>query len=282
MSDKEIAGVVVIYNTGTEIVNNINTYLKQVGRLYVIDNSDLYNESLINKLQAIKSVVYIPNIGNPGIAHALNIAADQATKDKFSYLLTMDDDSQAPPNLISTMVSFIDSHVEPEKIGIVSAAHSTSPFHGVFKEVNLTMTSGNLLNLHAYHKVGPFAEDLFIDHVDHEYNLRLCIKGFKIIEIADLKLKHNLGIEKQFGFHKLNIKFISHSPIRLYYFIRNGVYISRKYFNLKPITCLRLLYLIIKEVVKSCLVESQKRLRLLYVWKAVLNGWNGNLGKLNK
>lgn len=276
-----IAGVVVLYNSGVEVIDNINTYIDQIKKLYVIDNSDSPNLVLIHQLQSFRSIVYIPNIGNYGVADALNIAAHRAINDNFTYLLTMDDDSRAPSNMISSMIDFINNYANPEELGIVSVDHSGSLSADAYKEVNLTMTSGNLLSLHAYQKVGPFNKNLFIDHVDHEYNLRLYLNKFKIIEITNLKLNHKLGTVKKFNLYTLNISYISHNPVRLYYFIRNAIYISRTYFNINPKVCLFLLQLSVKEIVKSSLLEDHKYLRLMYIKKALSAGWQGRLGKLN-
>lgn len=279
-SEIKVAGSIILYNSTLNCLDNIKTYINQITILYVIDNSDIENTLLIEELKNISNIVYISNNGNKGVGYALNIVATLAFENGFDYLLTMDDDSQAPFNLVYGMVDKLNQLYQPERIGIISVAHSKTLFKRPYKYVWYTMTSGNLLNLHIYKKVGPFEENFFIDHIDHEYALRLRIHNYKIIELTNLKLGHNLGIIKKIKIANQSIVFISHSPNRLYYLVRNGVYIIRKYFFQQPIFCLMICILNVKESIKSMILEDQKKIRLSYFFKAMKDGWSGKLGKI--
>ena len=280
IDDGKIAGVVVIYNCGNEVLENIATYLNQVHKLYVVDNSDVINIHLVQYCQSILSIEYIRNFGNLGIANALNKAAHRAIYDGFTYLLTMDDDSKAPTNLINIMLSFLTKYPKANQIGILSVAHNKHKRSSYYEQVNLTMTSGNLLCLNAFKIIGDFNDELFIDHVDHEYNLRLHLKGFYIIEISNLRLSHKLGTEKHRLFFAKKITYVSHSPLRLYYFVRNAIYIVRKYYSVTPSICLILIWLGIKELIKTVFLETEKNLRITYFFQAIIDGFQGKLAKL--
>ena len=280
ISPDKVAGAVILYNSKVDVIENISTYIQQVNRLYVIDNSDVKNYELINELNSIPSINYISNNGNQGIANALNVAANQAIQQGFSFLLTMDDDSKAPYDMIDRLSCFVNEYIDPARIGIVSVAHKYSNSPDVYNKVNFTMTSGNLLNLNAFKQVGGFNENLFIDYVDHEYNLRLLLDNYLIYEIKDLKLNHRLGAMKKTKLFFINIDYISHSPKRLYYLFRNSIYIFRTYIYIRPDLCLEIFWPTFKEVTKSIILEDQKGIRISYLWKALKDGFKGSLGKL--
>ncbi|SOD95084.1 glycosyltransferase [Spirosoma fluviale] len=276
-----IAGVVVLYNSKRSVIDNILSYVNQVDLLYIIDNSDIVDIGLVEEISSIHSIKYISIGSNKGIAYALNVAANHAIKDGFTHLLTMDDDSKAPKDLVKLMRDFLLQYFAPEKIGIISVAHSKPLSNYSYKKVCFTMTSGNLLSLDAYKDVGPFDDILFIDHVDHEYNLRLNLGDYEIIELSYVKLNHKLGVNKVSTLFGNKFYFISHSPIRLYYLVRNGIYIAKKYFLVRPSFCMKLLYLNLVETSKSLLLEDNKRKRIVLTVRAFIDGSRGKMGRVD-
>ncbi|ADB40908.1 glycosyltransferase [Spirosoma linguale] len=276
----DIAGVVILYNPHEQVFENIKTYLYQVSYLYVVDNSDNLTVNTNVSLKEISNIRYISNNGNKGVAYALNIASQTAIEDGYSYLLTMDDDSKAPSNMVMNMLNFLNSSSIYKKIAILSAVHSKCGHLHLSKSVLYTMTSGNLLNLEAYQKVGGFNDGLFIDHVDHEYNIRVRNAGFHIVELCSIKLQHRLGTLKSFTVFGKKIIYISHSPIRFYYFVRNGVYIVNKYSFSNPKSVLKIIWILQKEIGKVLFLEDEKPKRMNYFLRGVIAGLQGSLGKL--
>lgn len=55
------------------------------------------------------------------------------------------------------------------------------------------ITSGTLLNLSLFQKIGGFDENLFIDAVDHEYTIKSLLTGYKIIQFPCIQLTHQIG-----------------------------------------------------------------------------------------
>src|SRR5690606_27148133 len=50
-------------------------------------------------------------------------------------------------------------------------------------ETDMLITSGSLVNLAVFQKLGGFDENLFIDEVDFEYCLRAKVNGYKTIRL---------------------------------------------------------------------------------------------------
>ena len=113
----KIAAVVILYNPELSILENIKSYIDQVEKLYVVDNSEASNESLIQEIKSFSKIEYIPNKYNIGIAAALNIGARKAIEEGFDYLLTMDQDSETPPRMVANLLNCFS---EDSKIALVS------------------------------------------------------------------------------------------------------------------------------------------------------------------
>ncbi|XWW48096.1 glycosyltransferase [Fibrella sp. USSR17] len=273
-----IAGVVVLYNSKSTVIENINTYINQVVRLYVVDNSATPNEDLIKEISQNSTIIYHLLNGNEGIASALNWAANQALEDGFQVLLTMDDDTKVPKNMVTDMINFWNQYTEP--IGILSGVHHTKQDFVLYRKLMYTLTSGNLLNLSAFKEIGPFMNELFIDHVDHEYGFRLNKYGYSVIEIPSIKLEHKLGYSKRVSIGSLTlIKYGTHPPVRLYYFARNGIYLLSKYTYLYPKFVFIYFLEISKRLVKASLLDENRQLRLRMIFRGFRDGIIGRLGK---
>lgn len=268
-----VAACVTLYNSKPTCLAAIDTYRNQVDRVYLIDNSEQPNQALIAQLAQWPTTQYLPNKGNEGVSRALNRAAQQAIADGFDYLLTMDDDTALPQDAVFRMLSFLTADANRAKIGIVTGIHTSPKHQAMSQAVAYTMTSGNLLNLTTYQKVGPFRDDFFIDHIDHEYGLRLNGAGFRVIELPALLLHHQLGESKATGWGAS--RFVSHSPLRGYYMVRNGWVLAKLY----PAFRWQATNLISKEWIKAVLFEDQKIRRLRLLWAGLRHAWRGRLGK---
>jgi rhamnosyltransferase len=233
-----IAAVVILYNPDENILDNINSYRNQVEKIFVVDNSELLNQVLLNNFASIKNVEYIFNNSNIGVATALNIGAQKAIDQDFDFLLTMDQDSKASEDMVQQLKNMFQSF---DNLGIAAAEHVNIDFRNMSdkfnsndKEVLFTITSGNLLNLAAYKNVGGFMDKLFIDHVDHEYCLRLNKNKYKVIKTNRAIIYHKLGNQSQKKIFKWTFYPSHHPPIRLFYRSRNRFYVNHIYKNFFP------------------------------------------------
>ena len=278
-----VAATVILYNSPPGCAANLNTYRNQVQKLYIIDNSPTPTDWVMVNYKNDQAVIYQHFPQNFGIATALNTAAQLAISDGFTYLLTMDDDSQAPIDLVNNMLTYL-ATVDAKSIGIVSPRHVLSTaMNQAIKSLKATpvlttMTSGNLLNLRVYEQVGPFRDDLFIDVVDHEFDLRLNQSGYQLIELPALQLTHRLGEQKRIYFTRLT--YISHSPTRNYYLVRNSLVVAILYWQHYPFYLLTALLTIGIETAKAALFEDERLLRLQLIYKAITDGLWKRMGKL--
>ena len=228
-----IAGVVILYHPDIEqLSDNIQTYLNGLKQLYVYDNSESKTPGLEEALLKINpSIQYHYFNSNEGIAKRLNQAMDQAALNQYDFLLTMDQDS-----------SFKDGDFDKYKLSIQSSGDSNVAQFGVNCQPDFTqpkeqpeealtlITSGSILNVSLAKHIGPFNEDLFIDFVDAEFSYRVIQNGYTNLMFSNIVLNHALGtlVEgRGLGNFKKSMRII-HAPTRVFYIVRNGLYLLFK------------------------------------------------------
>ena len=63
-NELKIAGIVTLYNPTDEDISNINTYLKDIDRLYIVDNTEgKDNKDRIPKSKKIEYIFKNENLG---------------------------------------------------------------------------------------------------------------------------------------------------------------------------------------------------------------------------
>lgn len=258
-----IDGVLILYNPNETILDNVLTYIKPLNRLWVIDNSEIKYPDLIERLLQIDSrIIYIQNFNRNGIAGALNLGIRSAIKNNTQWVLTMDQDSCFVANHIENFIATLYT-LNHEKTAIISPCHQLFKEIKVIKEdfssIDSCMTSGSLVNIEIFKRIGHFREEFFIDYVDLEYCLRARYRGYEIIKINSVILKHKLGNSKK------HLKFIlvtNHSPLRRYYITRNRFITLWEYKFVFPFYCLNEFRLVLMDVFKILIFEKQKSNKL--------------------
>lgn len=260
----KLAAMVTLYNPNKDNINNIKEYINEVDIIYLIDNSDNDNSFLLFKSDKIN---YMPNYKNLGIAAALNIACNKAIENGYSWILTMDQDSKLSKSSLSKLKTFVENN-NMKDVGIVSPYHNveTNRIKSADKieECLDVMTSGNLLNLNIYAKVGGFKEWLFIDDVDIEYCLNLNKNHYKVLRLNDVLLDHTLGATKAYKLFGKKIICSNHVPFRRYYMVRNMLYVYDMYHHIFPEFCEHIKR-VQKGQIKNILVFEKNKIKKLYM-----------------
>lgn len=275
------AAVVVLYNPTETVIKNINTYSAYIDKMYLVDNSDYNNyefsELISRQLNKCQSK-YINLGGNYGIAKAINVAAHMAIEDGFDWLLTMDQDSSFKNNIVDVYKSYI----EKEKINdvaILSPVYMTDRRGGKTADgydiLYWTMQSANFINLKAFSSIGDFDESYFIDCVDYEYCLRAKESGYRIIRCNKAVLLHNPGITKEIKIFGKTFKYGYASKTRIYYQVRNALYMFKKYHNA------RALGIVAVKIGKVVLLFDNKKEYINILKKAFCDYKRGTTGKLD-
>lgn len=235
----QISGIVILYYPNKEeVIRNMMSYINYVNTLIVFDNSGCDRE-FVERVKAVSTkITFVSNKENEGIAKPINRAL-HLVKDK--WLLTMDQDSYFEQEQAFAFFNFFGRlFSQMENIAIVCPEHSSNFFSNTineeYKEVRRAITSGSIINTKTCQQLNGFDEKLFIDDVDFEYCYRCVLAGYKIIQFNNIYLNHSIGTLKQAGYFSVIKKSNRslHSPLRIYYMVRNFSYVSSKYKRFLP------------------------------------------------
>ena len=289
----KIAGVVVLYNPDENVKKNIDSYINNLDILYVVDNSPEPNDNA--KYYKGKKIKYISNHGNKGIAYALNVGAKEAIKEKSEWLLTMDQDSSFKDDSLGKMIGFLKElktnnimssalNLKYDNLGVISALQRTmlnkdEKLKGIDYPL-VVMTSGNIINLDAYKKVGGFKDWLFIDAVDFEFCLNIKKHKYDIIQYNEAELNHNLGYINEYNFLGKTVYVTNHSAIRRYYITRNRHYLYDLYNEDFLDYCSIELGRTKKELLKIILFEDNKWNKIKAIYKGYKDYKRGIKGEM--
>lgn len=232
------ACVIIWYNPSLAEVQNVLTYNSFFTKIYIVDNSDIDNRELSEK---ITNSIYISNGKNLGIAEALNIGCSAAYNEDFEYCMTMDQDSVWDVNNLRSYLDEIDCNLSDSTALYAPSMHVSDDSFSIIGDIKRifikqkntadkvfvenVITSGNVINLKIWNKIGKFDEKLFIDEVDFEFCFRLISAGYKILKFNNIYFNHTLGEPKKSFFPMT----YSYHGKRCYYISRNKHYVISKY-----------------------------------------------------
>lgn len=232
----KLAGSVILYNPDSSVINNINSYIEMLSVLYVIDNSKESNEFILAELKNNNKVKITKNNENLGVATGLNIAARMALLDNYDWLLTMDQDSSFSNDNILKFSNYFDQFNADSSIGIMCPNTEINNNMPDIIENEHAITSGSIINLKVFDKVGGFDDYLFIDEVDADFSYKVNMNGYKVLKFPNIHMNHKLGESKLLGYFNYFFKKerTIHNSFRIYYMVRNYFIIRSRYIKTFP------------------------------------------------
>lgn len=247
-SRSRICAIIVTFHPDDGFPSRLAAISAQVDRVIVVDNNSSDASIALTRNELLgQNGHLISNRRNVGIAEALNQGLAFALNAGYRWAITLDQDSAPAPDMVAELCSTLDRTEAPDEVAVVSpnvTLESTEASQGYWPRphpsvpwlferarigshdltgVTLTITSGSLMSLTIYERLGPFRNDFFIDYVDTEYCLRAQIAGYKILVSAKAVLRHRLGDMKEMAVAGYAVRPRFHSPDRIYYQYRNRI-----------------------------------------------------------
>ncbi|MBT8847469.1 hypothetical protein BTH55_03925 [Lactobacillus delbrueckii subsp. bulgaricus] len=264
-----IAGVVTYNPRITLLQKNLSALRELVDRVIVVDNGSVNLTDIKKIIGGIGSISLIENQRNLGIARALNEIMETAIEYEYSWVLTMDQDSVVPTNLVSEYVKYLDSSVGMLCPIIFDRNKNQLPttYLGTH-EVKECITSGSLVNVSAWQKVNGFDEKLFIDGVDFDFCERIKKTNYRILEVGTVVLSHAIGniTMRKFFFWDVAVK--NHSAFRKYYIARNTIYLAKKNGNVAR--QIKSYLQVAKQVSIVIMYEQDKKQKLIAICRGMI------------
>ena len=263
-----VAGITLFQPDLMRLKENIDAIIDQVDEVVCIDNGSDNILGIKELLEKYEKISLVENGENVGIAKALNQMYIYAKENGHEWILTLDQDSVCPDNLIAEYKK----HLSIEKLGMLCPLVDDRNYvnieaqNGDIEEVPRCITSASLVPLKIWDSVGGFLEELFIDFVDHDFCAKLQEEGYKIIRVNAVHLLHEIGNGKDHKFAGLKITTLNHGAFRKYYMARNWYYYIKAHKDVLDVKTEWVKYYFF--FIKTMLFEDNKREK----WKAMVKG----------
>ena len=248
------AGIVVYYPKENRLVQNIESIKNQVAGIIIYNNGCNKETKRILEDYRNDKFIVIDATKNEGIGKALNCIMNRAEQEGAKWVVTYDQDSISPDNLIDeyrkrlsedNLAILCPRIVDKRRIYLVQENVEKKDAY-----VERCITSASCTKIEYWKAIGGFDEYLFIDLVDNDFCKRIRINGYLIKKINSIVLDQEYGditmksprtveiiyrISRGIKSHYLarNVAKLTYkknvSPLRVYYTNRNLIYLNKKY-----------------------------------------------------
>jgi rhamnosyltransferase len=248
-----LAGITLFNPDIPVLKKNIASLQGQVDKLILLDNGSSDGESLRQELELdFGDLHIIRNEQNAGIATALNQIFGYAKQEGYDWVLTVDQDSCCPSDLIEKYEKYMSFPNVGSICPVICDRHyeNKDTLKGEYALVDKCITSASLTPLAVWEQVEGFMDDLFIDFVDHDFSAKLLEHGFQIIRVNSVHLEHEIGQGKTHFFIWRKVTTLNHPSFRKYYMVRNWRYYikaHRKVINV-PLENTKFVFFFVKTV----------------------------------
>ena len=274
MNEEKIIACVITFNPDIATLKKcLLAVAGQVDEIVIWDNNsaNICDIKYFIDEQKCKKYSVWEHSDNHGIAQSLNNVFSYAEKNDYRWILTLDQDSIVPDNMIEEYRKYID---KPNIAIIGCRTVDRNLDDDIWKGsdvdvVGRLITSGSLNNIEAWKCINGFDEKLFIDSVDTDYNINLINNGYVLLRVNSVPLSHAIGNIKSIKFAGKKLIIYNHSAKRKYYQIRNMFYLDRKY---KKFYRLFALTHLIIGIIKIVLFESNKLVKLKASFMGAIDG----------
>lgn len=231
-----LAGIVTYNPDIIVLTSNIEAILPQVEKVIIVDNHSDNVREILRLIGDDERFFIIENNDNLGIAKALNQECEYGITNHFDWILTLDQDSIVPPDMIVNYKKYVSVSMAAMISCIVLDRNiikddSILSLNTGFKLISTTITSGSLLKLSAWDEVGGFCEKMFIDSVDHDMCYSLLEHGYLILQTEDVGLSHEVGHSQVKSIFGKKVQIYNESPLRCYYIFRNRILLAKRHWK---------------------------------------------------
>lgn len=288
--EPKVAIILVNYNGYEDTVECVNSLLAISYKnmfIFVVDNASTEGNRIQEDVFLQKAVRIIQSKENLGFSGGNNLAIQIALKEKFDYVLLLNNDTSVEPDFLSEMIEAAENN---HRVGIVAGKiyfyHDknriwaaggqynrrtglTVQYGGVDRrelnvERDVTFATGCLMLIpcEVIHKVGLLDESFFLYSEDTDYCQRVIDAGYKIRYVPTAKI-----------YHKVSASIGNTSSMQQQYMMRNNLYMIKKYSKVKVVAYISMLFQAIKDIIR-------KRKNLKPIIQGVMDYICGNTGKI--
>ena len=280
------AGIITYNPTLTDVSTCLEALCNQVERVIIVDNASKNVKSLQEVVSKYANVTLVKNSQNIGFAKALTQVFEWAKSQGFNWVLTLNDDSVVPSNMISEYKKILENqgslvnqkNAKNSKIAIVCSLLKNrldgTILHSKCHE-DECITSGSLTSVEAWQKIGGFDEWLEIDGVDFDFSRRLARAGWKIVECQNVIMEHQIGKARSINLIIKHPIVWNHNANRKYYIARNMQVVDYKMGTYSYAKSLRA---VVRDMIFVALWEKNKFAKI----RAMIRGFKDGQQKIRQ
>ena len=280
------AGIITYNPTLTDVSTCLEALCNQVERVIIVDNASKNVKSLQEVVSKYTNVTLVKNSQNVGFAKALTQVFEWAKSQGFNWVLTLNDDSVVPSNMISEYKKIMENqgslvnqkNAKNSKIAIVCSLLKNrldgTILHSKCHE-DECITSGSLTSVEAWEKIGGFDEWLEIDGVDFDFSRRLVRAGWKIVECQNVIMEHQIGKARSINLIIKHPIVWNHNANRKYYIARNMQVVDYKMGTYSYVKSLRA---VVRDMIFVALWEKNKFAKI----RAMVRGFKDGQQKIRQ
>ena len=254
-----VFSITVAFNPAPmRLAEQIAALRTQVDEIIVMDNGSVPSVTSLFARPEIAALVseklpinFIVLEENLGVASGFNIGIEASRKRGAEFVLLLDQDSIPATDMVTRLLAGYQQAASESAANTVAAVgprivdsrdKHDYPFIrlGWIRNQHLRCTSsqqktiacdflissGALIPVGAFDKIGKFDDALFIDSVDLEWCCRARARQFSLYGVCNAELDHRLGDERHLVLNQKNV--VVHSPVRIYYQTRNRIALYRR------------------------------------------------------
>ena len=266
--------LVTLYYPDDSVRENIIQVLGLVDAVILLDNTPERDNSRL--FSDVHNATYVAFKRNCGLSGAYNYCLKSIEKN--CYVVFFDQDSWCPENLIEQLRTDYEvcrkrlcrqgvigpAYFEKNAGKIILPRRKKKIKSGLY-EVRSVITSGMFTELDVMRRIGFWNEEVFLDMADWDVCWRINKAGMFccLTENAVLSHKHGKGVHRFAG-----VTIEECAPFRIYYQIRDGLYLLGKNYSPLKFRLKFVLMLIVRPIV-HLLVLPEKRERIHYLLKGI-------------
>ncbi len=277
MSALRLGTLVVLFRPSAAQVDHVARLAVLCAPTVAVDNSPIPDQSVHHRLAASGATIIV-NANRGGIGGAFNLGLRHLQSRGATTAVLLDQDSTVPAGLLETLAHACQSLDMPDyiigpRVFDINArrcvpAMTFTRFRLRCRSVDacppsallpcsFLVSSGSVISLSAYERIGHFNEDFVVDHVDSDYCLRAQACGVMVAMSCAATLEHQLGRMTTHRLFGLALTTSNHPALRRYYFARNAIRLARTHGRRLPSVALVNL-LTVWQMVAVVLFEADK------------------------
>ena len=289
-----IVSIIVTNDCDKDIFKSIDIVLEQVNHIIIIDNKS--NSESVKNLISIqrrnsKNVTLVLNAENYGLAKAQNQGIKLASKRKHKWILFLDQDSIMEFNMIEKFLShhqknktikFMGPKIVEQNIIKENKYFIQNKYHFLrrktikeidnFNDIFVIISSGSLIHIDVFKKIGLFRDDFFIDYIDFEFSVRARLNDFQISLVKDAILYHKQGNHSSHNLLFMKIDCHNYNHLRRYTIARNRIYYIRTFFYNVPFLLLNEIGYISFDFLRVLFFEKNKVNKIFNILLGIFHG----------